>query len=128
MGSKVIVLEDDHDLRSMVKEILEFEGLEVHGFETGKSALEHMKENSLPEILLMDLKLPDMSPLELQEEFSQIPGSDKVALIVASGNSQLESWAQKLKALTVLKKPYDMDILTMTVLSVLDTIPLAGKS
>jgi len=122
MSSKVIILEDDQDLRSMVQEILEFEGLEVHGFETGQSALSHMKENSLPQVLLMDLKLPDMSPLDLQAEFNLIPGSEKVALIVASGNSQLETWAQKLNALTTLKKPYDMDILTMTVMSVLDSL------
>ncbi len=121
MSTQVLIIEDDEDLRSMVQEILENEGLTVRGFHDGRSALDDMKRISLPDILIIDLKLPDMDPLQLKQEFSTLPGSEKVSLVVASGNAQVEDWAQKLGAVTVLKKPFDMEILSLTVLSIVDS-------
>ena len=128
MKPKVIILEDDEGLRDLMTEILEDENVETHGFNDGMSALEHLKHESMPQVVIIDLKLPDMDPMAFRDNFSRLPGSDQASFIVASGSAQIEEWAQKLNAVTYLKKPYDIDIFTMTVMSVIDSKNLTNSS
>ena len=121
MKPKVIILEDDEGLRDLMIEILESENVDTHGFSDGSSALEHLKKEGMPDIFIIDLKLPDMDPQTFKENLSRYSGHQDASIIVASGSSQIEEWAQKLNAVTYLKKPYDIDVFTMTVMSVLDS-------
>lgn len=102
-------------------EILVNEDVSVKDFAHGIPAIEFMKETGVPHVLIIDLKIPDLDPMELKSHLTSLPGSEKVSIIVASGNSKIEEWAQKLDATTFIKKPYDVENYILTVLSVLDT-------
>lgn len=59
---KIFVIEDDENIRELVKVALEGYGYRVEAFETAEAALEHM-ENASPDLAVFDLMLPGMDGL-----------------------------------------------------------------
>ena len=62
---RVLIVEDDEDLREMFAEILSDAGYSVHGAENGAVALEVLEELDTPCLVLLDLMMPVMSGPEL---------------------------------------------------------------
>ncbi len=61
---KIVVIEDDADLYSLVQYNLEKEGFQVTGLQTGKGALELCRREH-PDLIILDLMLPEMDGLEI---------------------------------------------------------------
>lgn len=78
MTKKIFIVEDEKELVDILESIFNAEGFEVHKFHSGNDMLK--KLNSItPDVILMDLMLPDLSGLQLckeireKEKFSDIP-------------------------------------------------------
>lgn len=61
---KIVLIEDDADLYSLVQYNLEKEGFQVTGLQTGKGALELCRREH-PDLIILDLMLPEMDGLEI---------------------------------------------------------------
>lgn len=101
-GGRVLVVEDDTDLRELVVEALAADGHTVDGVADATSALEHrwVAAGEL-ELLVTDVELPGMSGLELAERLS----ATGVALVVMSGHGEDALGVLPAGAL-VLDKPF----------------------
>ena len=104
-GPIVYVLDDDHRVREALSSLLLSLGLRVEAF---ASAAEYLvfKRPDCPSCLVLDLELPGMSGLELQQ---QIAGPDAPPIIFVTGHGDVPSSVRAMKAGAVefLLKPFD---------------------
>lgn len=79
MKAKIAVLDDEEDIRELIRATLEKENYEVALFERGKEFYETLAENQIPDLLILDLMLPDVDGMEVcrflrsQERTRDIP-------------------------------------------------------
>jgi two-component system response regulator ChvI len=80
---RILIVEDESDIIFTLKIILEQNGFVVSSFTDPLSALSSFKPH-LHDILLVDIKLPSMSGLELYKEIRKIDGKVKICFLTAS--------------------------------------------
>ena len=116
MGTKdsILIIDDDPKLRKTLSDTLKAKGYKPITAATGKKALDMVKEER-PAIVLVDLKLGDMSGLEVLREIKECsPGTECIVLTgYASRASAIE--AVNLGAYGYVQKPYDMEQLLLTI-------------
>lgn len=67
MGYRVLVVDDQKGVRRLLEELFKKEGYEVNVAVDGRDSIEKVKANT-PDIVLMDMKMPNMNGLEASEE------------------------------------------------------------
>ena len=89
--NKVLLVEDDPFLSSLLKNRLQKEGLEVNLAKDGEEALNSLK-SAKPDLILLDLILPKKSGFEVMEEIRNDPQmqSQEVPIIIISNLGQPE--------------------------------------
>jgi len=94
---KVLIIEDDHFLSSILKSKLEKEGFEVHQAFDGDEGLA-MLQNFKPNLILLDLIMPKLSGFDVLQQVSVDPELSQIPIMVASNLGQ-DSDIQKAKSL-----------------------------
>lgn len=103
---KVLVVEDDREIRETLIEILEDSGCEVVGAVNGERALSWLRDtDSLPCLILLDLMMPVMDGQAFREAQVQDPKLAHIPVVVISAYRDVESRAEGLKAASFIKKP-----------------------
>lgn len=122
----ILVVEDDPDLRESLCDVLRDEGYAATAAADGRSALDWLRKNPAPVLILLDLMMPVMSGDELGEELARDQRLRGVPVVVLSA---LEAGRQKggvPTARAYLKKPIDPEELIATVSGFLAPAPRAG--
>lgn len=115
MGYRILVVDDSPVLRIMLQEMLTALGHEIVGdAETGVEALKVFREKK-PELVTLDVSLPDMNGLEVLRKMKQIDASARVLMVTGNDQKSLETQAKSLRALGVLHKPFDEGELKSTI-------------
>lgn len=109
MSQTILIIEDDEASRMMYSEILSMENYKVVEAEDGHIALDYLKNNPKPNLILMDLTFPNMTPEQFVNDLKQNPQTADIPYIFISGQGSIEDQAEEMKALTFLKKPFDLD-------------------
>jgi len=78
---RLIIVEDDPDLARTLSLALERDGFQVSAFHTGREGLEGILE-SPPDLVLLDLNLPDLDGLSLCRELRESPGVQDLPVII----------------------------------------------
>lgn len=104
---KILIVEDDHDLRDLLDVLLTSKGLDVTLMETGEALLNYLATHEPPKLILVDLALPFMSGNELIPILNKRTDRGQYKVVIASGWDDLPSRAKILKADGYLKKPYN---------------------
>ncbi len=132
LRKKILVVEDDTDLRDMLGEMIEdagFSAIKVSGHKEAKRAM----EDNIPDLVLLDLMLPDGDGLELCREAAgnDRPGCSPVIFILSGKNSiecKLKSFICGAKRF--FTKPFDTDELVDAIRASLTTpnapLPISG--
>jgi CheY-like chemotaxis protein len=105
--AKILVVEDNDDVREMMAVTLELEGHQVATAANGRDALEKLHAGSKPCLILLDLMMPVMSGWELRTALNRDPELRDVPVVVvsaATGDMMKETDAD-----AYLPKPLDMD-------------------
>jgi CheY-like chemotaxis protein len=110
----VLVIEDSPDLALLAKRLLEKMGFAATTANTGTDALK-LLTSTTPNVILMDLSLPDIKPNELVEEIRKIDHCKETPLVLVSGNSEIQTWGDRLGTPFVLTKPFDRNSLSQIV-------------
>ena len=97
MGKKILIIEDDHFLSSLMKARLEKENFSTTQAFNGEEAFSILKQ-SKPDLIILDLIMPKMSGFELLETISVDPQISQIPVMILSNLGQ-ESDIQKVKRL-----------------------------
>lgn len=109
MAYSIYSVEDDENIANIIKLTLQKQGYEVSIFPDGKSffqAFEHQK----PDLILLDMMLPDMSGSEILQIVRSNPTNDSVRIIVISAKSMIVDKVEGLDlgADDYIAKPFDL--------------------
>lgn len=106
--ARILLVEDDRNTLSGLMEILSQEGYEVVGAESAKKALKYLSKESF-DILLTDLKMPEMDGMELYER--SLPMAPEMKTIVMTAYSSVKDAVEAMKkgVYEYLTKPLNLD-------------------
>jgi two-component system response regulator FixJ len=109
----VFVVDDDADIRDSMRMLLEVAGFKVRSFTSAK----HFLADDYPKhgCLIADIRMPDMSGLELQEEVTRRNIDLPVIVITGHGDVPLAVQAMKAGAIDFLEKPFSEDMILTSV-------------
>ena len=107
---KVMVVDDDEPILAMVKGILG-KSYEVNAVKSSKLALQLFYQGYTPDLVLLDLSMPDMGGWEAYEKISDISKIHKVpiAIFTASDDPNDKAHAARIGAVDYIKKPINKD-------------------
>ena len=105
---KILIVEDEKEISDCIKEFLESENYQVGAAENGREALDVLSRSSLPNLILLDMKMPQMNGWQFAEEFKILYGHS-VPLLVMTAASQVELRAKEVKADDFIGKPFDFN-------------------
>jgi two-component system, OmpR family, phosphate regulon response regulator PhoB len=88
MSALVMVVDDEEDLVSTLEFNLKREGYNTRCAFTGESAARMLDEGPIPDLILLDLMLPDMSGTEICRRFKQEPRTRQVPIIMLTAKGE----------------------------------------
>ena len=114
--AKILVVDDEPDIRNLVKEILEDENYEVMTAEDGAAARQALRERR-PELILLDIWMPDVDGITLLKQWGEDTDGLPCPVIMMSGHGTVETAveATRLGAYDFLEKPLSLAKLLLTV-------------
>lgn len=83
----ILIVDDEADLVRTLEYTLEREGFETRSARNGKAALELLARDPAPDLVLLDLMLPDMSGTEVCRKLRQDPRTRKVPVIMLTAKT-----------------------------------------
>lgn len=122
----ILIIDDESSLVSSLSFALEAEGYLVHGAATASAGLTAIGELQ-PDLVLLDLRLPDRTGLEVLEAMQPTNGGPQVIMISAHGDTRAAVKAVKMGAADYLTKPFDLDDLLHTIHTVLERGQMASE-
>lgn len=116
MAKRILIVEDDADLRRLYRGVLQFSGFEIHEAADGVTAL-HLLEQYPPDLVVLDLMLPTLSGHAIQQEVAR-----GTPIVIVTGSTEPIDHA------CVLRKPVTPEKLLQTVQSCLASGARAAHS
>ncbi len=128
----VLVVDDDMSVRLLMRESLEHAGMIVKEAENGVEALSAF-EQVKPDLVLLDVNMPEMDGFATCTRLRQLPGGDDVAIVIITGLHDVKSirLAYKAGATDFITKPVNWPILNHRVrylLRAIDTFRALHRS
>lgn len=115
-GRRVLVAEDDDEMRALLASTLRLDGFEVLEAKNGLELVDHIvpwlagREPPAPiDVIVSDVQMPCFTGMEVLSGLSELRRRPAVVLITAFGDSATHEQARRLGAVTVLDKPFDLD-------------------
>jgi FixJ family two-component response regulator len=107
----VIIIEDDAAMREAIMTLIETVGLNGHMYASGQEFLQHAPPDG-PSCLVLDVRLPGLSGLNLQRELARRGMDIPIIFITGHGDIPMSVQAMKAGAVEFLTKPFrDQDLL-----------------
>ena len=104
---KILLAEDDNDMRRFLVKALENAGYEVIDYDNGMSAYRRLREEPF-ELLLTDIVMPEMDGIELARRASELDPDIKIMFITGFAAVALNADSTAPKHAKVLSKPFHL--------------------
>lgn len=124
--NKLLIIDDDEALRETLKLYLKNEGFEIHiadGGQAGISVLEKVN----PDLVLCDIRMPDMSGLEVLDRIKEFNSGIQVIMITAFNDVSSTIMAMQKKAFDYVTKPLDIASLKIKLKKALEIKNISGE-
>jgi two-component system nitrogen regulation response regulator NtrX len=125
--SKILLIEDDSKIRSILKEILQEKNHEVDEAGDGQEGLKKI-EQGIYDLCICDIKMPKMDGLEVLDRTKEAGIATNFVVISAHGNIDIAVEAVKKGAFDFLQKPFDLGRLEITLRNALDKTTLIKET
>jgi CheY-like chemotaxis protein len=110
----LLIVDDDRDLRELLREVLEEEGYSVALAKNGADALRQIRDGLAPDALFVDLTMPDTNRLQLCDHWSTDSRLNGVPLFIMSGIGERDDFKARCSPTEFLQKPITLDTLLDT--------------
>lgn len=105
----VLIVDDDADVRELLRVALQAEGYRVSGVGDGRAALNHLRSHADTCIILLDLMLPLMNATDFRIAQLKDRALAWIPVILMSGAVDAERRARELSVRRLVRKPLDLD-------------------
>ena len=127
MRRRVLVVDDEKGIREALRQLLEFEQIEVQTCASGSEALKVYPEFQ-PHLVFLDVKMQGMDGLATLRGLREIDPHAQVVMISGHGTIQTAVEATQLGAYDFLEKPLDTDRVLLTLRNALQHVQLASEN
>lgn len=107
MGHRLLIIDDDAGIQKMLKVLLEFEHFEVMVADNGLVALSKM-EQVLPDLILLDLMMPDMDGRTFLQELVQRGLRPSIPVIVLTADVYARPFVEQMQVESWFVKPFHL--------------------
>ncbi len=126
MSLSILIIDDEPHLPHQLARYLRKHGYEVSTVGDGEAGLRELQRNSI-DLVLLDLRLPKMSGLEVLQRIREQEQELPVVMLTAYGDVQTAVNAMKLGASDYLQKGFDLDELLLVVKKALETSAMSRE-
>lgn len=116
---RVYVVDDDLSVREALSSLIRSTGLQVETYSSAAEFLAAPRQAGVA-CLVLDVRMPGLSGLELQGQLSQLNDSIPIIFITGHGDIPMAVWAMKKGAVEFLSKPFSDDDLLSAIRVALD--------
>jgi CheY-like chemotaxis protein len=109
---QILLIEDDSDLAEVIAEVLRIEGCRVTRAADGLAALRVLAERELPDLILLDLMMPNMNGWEFRAAQLRDARLAKIPVVVLSATGER---SRPIDAARILRKPVTIETLLSAV-------------
>ncbi|HEV7499953.1 MAG TPA: response regulator, partial [Vicinamibacteria bacterium] len=109
---KVLIVDDEEAIRSSLRMIFEYEGYECLLAANGQAGIK-MAEREAPDLVFLDIKMPQMDGMEVLKTLKSAEGSPPVVILSGHGTVATAVEATKLGAYDFIEKPPDRERLLL---------------
>ncbi len=109
MARRVLVVDDDHDIRTLLADILLEEGWDVVTAPDGQTALERAREYR-PDLIVLDYQMPYLDGPRFVAAYRQLPGPHAPIVLITAATSARQR-AAEVGADAYLGKPFNLTAL-----------------
>ena len=122
----VLVVDDEADIRTLLKDLLSEEGYAARLAKTGAEAIEQITKD-LPDLVMMDIKLPDQDGIGVLRQLKREHPELEVIVMTAFGGSSTAIKAMEHGAYDYVTKPFDIDDLLATLKRVFEHADMSSE-
>src|SRR5574344_254398 len=124
---KILIIDDERAIRNSLKEILTDEGYDVDVAEDGTVALE-MVDKDKYNVIFCDIKMPNMSGIEVLDKFNE--EGIEAAVVMISGHGDIDTAVECIKkgAFDFIQKPLDLNRILITLKNATDKTQLVKET
>jgi len=119
MNNKILIIDDDSQIRKLLKDRLEANGYHILQAENGSQGVQ-LAEKESPDLILLDLNMPQMNGLEVLSQLQKKKSEIIVIIMTAYGTIERAVEAMKLGAYDFLPKPCKPDHILIVVKKALE--------
>jgi CheY-like chemotaxis protein len=105
-GGRILIIEDDPDVRVTLVDLLEDAGYPVDCAANGQEALDHLRRGTLPSVILLDLMMPVMDGYEFYDQLQANSGWATIPVLVVSAAAREVNADSRLGAAPHVQKPF----------------------
>ncbi|HOZ73449.1 MAG TPA: sigma-54 dependent transcriptional regulator [Spirochaetales bacterium] len=127
MKKKILICDDEANVRTYLGDLLALEGFAVVEADSGSSAVAAVSRER-PELCVLDLMLPDCNGVELLPRLKAADPMLAVIVITALGTVDNAVLSMKAGAYDFITKPFDMDTILMSVRRALDFVSVSREN
>jgi len=110
-NTRILIIEDEQDIRSSLQEVLESEGYTIFQASNGREGLELLRSIEPPHLILLDLMMPVMDGEDFLTSFQNISAYARIPVIMLSATRKPQSPIP----VKTMRKPIDLDELIQLV-------------
>jgi len=120
MGNRVLIVEDERDIRELIAFTLQLGALETYEAANGEAGIAKALEIQ-PDLILMDVRMPRMTGFEACKQLKANPATQDIPIVFLSAKGQVSEIQQGMEsgALEYILKPFAPDELLQQVLDIL---------
>src|SRR3954447_5132301 len=127
MKSRILVIDDEAEIRRSVRMILEYEGYEVIEASSGPEGVT-LAEREAPDLVFLDIKMPGMDGLDALQRIRAANETLPVVIISGHGTVSTAVEATKLGAFDFIEKPLASERVLVTIRNALDQTRLRNEN
>ena len=119
-NKKIMIIDDDPDMRITLEKIISSIGHNVISFEDGYTFFKHLERGEKPNLILLDIIMPTLSGWEIQRKLNKNPNWNQIPIIFITGRTTDTAKEMcKKYGIDYIEKPFDINKLKKCVKKVL---------
>ncbi len=124
--ARILVVDDEESIRNLMRMTLELDGHKVLTAADGPTALEIFEKEN-PEVVLLDVRLPGMSGIEILDRIKGVNPDAEVIIITGHGDMDMAVECLRKQASNFLTKPVSEELLSLSLKRSLEKVALKKK-